>query len=161
MTTINIIMIAIMIIRIDIIIIISRKMSSYRRTIRMTAAPPLAGGALKLQGEKKTFVISELVRTFISFIIWGSYEYHPLSSGIQAVCHPGDDIHGYHSIQIEEEQVDMIPIIIVVIIIVVVIVIVKTVFNTTIFTTAVDATLFINIGTHISTTPIRLLLRGG
>jgi len=41
-------------------------MSSYRRTIRMTAAPPLAGGALKLQG---------------------------------------DDIHGYHSIQIEEEQV--------------------------------------------------------
>merc|ERR1712004_682896 len=43
-----------------------RKMSSYRRTIRMTAAPPLAGGALKLQG---------------------------------------DDIHGYHSIQIEEEQV--------------------------------------------------------
>jgi len=42
-----------------------RKMS-YRRTIRMTAAPPLAGGALKLQG---------------------------------------DDIHGYHSIQIEEEQV--------------------------------------------------------
>ena len=70
----------------DIIIIISRKMSSYRRTIRMTAAPPLAGGALKLQGEKKTFVLSELVRTFISFIIWGSYEYHPLSSGVQAVC---------------------------------------------------------------------------
>ena len=131
----------------------------------MTAAPPLAGGALKLQGEKKTFVISELVRTFISFIIWGSYEYHPLSSGIQAVCYPGDDIHGYHSIQIEEEQVDMIPIIIIVIIIVViaviVIVIVKTAFNTTIFTTAVDATLFINIGTHILTTPFRLLLRGG
>ena len=161
MTTINIIMIAIMVIRIDIIIIIFRKMSSYRRTIRMTAVPPLAGGALKLQGEKKTFVISELVRTFISFIISGSYEYHPLSSGIQAVCYPGDDIHGYHSIQIEEEQVDVIPIIIVVIIIVVVMVIVKTVFNTTIFTTAVDATLFINIGTHILTTPFRLLLRGG
>ena len=131
----------------------------------MTAAPPLAGGALKLQGEK-TFVISELVRTFTSSIICHlSYEYHPSSSGIQAVCHPGDDIHGYHSIQIEEEQVDMIPIIIVVIIIVViaviVIVIVKIAFNTTIFTTAVDATLFINIGTHISTTPFRLLLRGG
>ena len=67
MTTINILMIAIVIID---IIIISRKMSSYRRTIRMTAAPPLAGGALKLQGEKKTFVISEPVRTFISSIIY-------------------------------------------------------------------------------------------
>ena len=59
----------------------------------------------------------------------------------------------------------MIPIIIVVIIIVIiaviVIVIVKTAFNTTIFTTAVDATLFINTGTHILTTPFRLLLRGG